>query len=97
MHCSTSNIHPLRCGSGCISKVMSRPSIDTTLERAAQVTGRVCGGVGVGLGGGGGVDWGRVGGRVALLGEISFGVCGLCSWALVGALDLFVHKCLQLT
>ena len=31
------------------------------------------------------------------LGEISFGVCGLCSWALVGALDLFVHKCLQLT
>ena len=52
---------------------------------------------GVGLGGGGGVDWGRVGGRVALLGEISFGVCGLCSWALVGALDLFVHKCLQMT
>ena len=70
---------------------MRRPSIDTTLKRAAQVTGRVCGGVGPG--GGGGVDWGRV----ALLGEISFGVCGLCSWALVGALDLFVHKCLQLT
>jgi len=39
----------------------------------------VWGGVGVGPGGGGGgVDWGRVGGRVALLGEISFGVCGLC-------------------
>ena len=52
---------------------------------------------GVGVGPGGGVDWGRVGGRVAVLGEISFGVCGLCSWALVGALDLFVHKCLQLT
>lgn len=44
---------------------MRRPSIDTTLKRAAQVTGRVCGGVGPG--GGGGVDWGRV----ALLGEIS--------------------------
>ena len=44
MRCSTSNIHPLRCGSGCISKVMSRPSIDTTLKRAAQVIGRLCGG-----------------------------------------------------